>query len=65
MYLWLAVTADEFELPLVVADSAEQLANELGTDRKQIYRVIWGEAEGKIPLRKYFVRKVWVPDDEL
>ena len=29
--LWLAVTADELELPIVVADSSSELAEKLGT----------------------------------
>ncbi len=29
-YLWLAVTADEYELPLVVEDTAAALARRLG-----------------------------------
>lgn len=29
--LWLAVTADELELPIIVADSSVELAEKLGT----------------------------------
>lgn len=28
--LWLAVTADEFELPIAIEDSAEKLASKIG-----------------------------------
>ena len=30
-FLWLAVTADEFEFPIFVEDSARKLAEKLGT----------------------------------
>lgn len=29
-YLWMAVTADEYELPLYVADTARELAEQYG-----------------------------------
>ena len=34
--LWLAVTPDKYELPLYVADSAQELANILKTTRNNI-----------------------------
>ena len=33
-YLWLCVEADEYELPLVVADSARELAQKVGRHRE-------------------------------
>ena len=33
-YLWLAVTADEYELPLVIEDTAAALARRLGGYRQ-------------------------------
>lgn len=35
--IWMLVTTDEFELPLVVADSAGELARILGTVPDSIY----------------------------
>lgn len=35
-YLWLAVTADEYELPLVVEDTAAALARRLGVSEDTV-----------------------------
>ena len=43
-YLWLAVTADEYELPLVVEDTAAALARRLGISENTV-RVV--EYRGK------------------
>ena len=43
-YLWLAVTADEYELPLVVENTAAALARRLGVSEETV-RVI--EYRGK------------------
>lgn len=39
-YLWLAVTADEYELPLVVADSAEELGAKFGVKANTVISAI-------------------------
>ena len=31
MYVWVAVEANEFELPIIVADTSSELAEKLGT----------------------------------
>ena len=38
-YLWLAVTADEYELPLVVEDTAAALARRLGVSENTVRAV--------------------------
>lgn len=40
MNLWLKVTADKYEFPLAVADSASQLANMVGTSKECIYSCV-------------------------
>lgn len=40
MNLWLYVTKDEYELPIIVADSAGQLALRLGIPRNNIFTAI-------------------------
>lgn len=50
-YLWLAVTADEYELPLIVADTAKELANKCGittgTVKSSVYQNCSGIAAGR------------------
>lgn len=38
-YLWLAVTADEYELPLAVEDTAAALARRLGVSENTVRTV--------------------------
>jgi len=51
-YLWLAVTPDEYELPLCVADSARQLAEELGITCVNVLASEARGISGKITGRK-------------
>lgn len=39
-YLYMAVTADDYELPIAVEDSAIDLANKLGIDPISVYNSI-------------------------
>ena len=39
-YLWLKVTQDEYQLPLVVARSADELAKMCGVGKEVIFRWI-------------------------
>ena len=39
-FLWLAVTADEYELPIFVEDTAEKLAKKCGLTTGAIFRSI-------------------------
>lgn len=43
-YLWMAVTADEYELPLAVEDTAAALARRLGVSENTVRTV---ESRGK------------------
>lgn len=50
-YLWMCVEADEYELPLIVADSARELAEMVGlsvdTVTVSAYRGYNGKASGR------------------
>ena len=69
-YLWLAVTADEYELPLVIEDTAAALARRLGVSENTVRTVEYrGKNERYRKTRKgpmpgfgtrYKVRKVEV-----
>ena len=63
MTIWLAVTADRFELPLAVEDSAVELAKRMGVSRRNIYKKLSDEQGGRI-LEGYAVRKVDEDDAE-
>ena len=69
-YLWMAVTADEYELPLVIEDTAAALARRLGVSENTVRTVDYrGKNERYRKTRKgpmpgfgvrYKVRKVEV-----
>ncbi|WP_410495060.1 hypothetical protein QTL86_12970 [Cellulosilyticum sp. ST5] len=44
---WMAVTADKYELPICVEDSAEELANVFGIKKCTVYTQIKKGASGK------------------
>ena len=52
-YLWVAVEADEYELPLAVCDTAQQLGDLYGLHKARIYDSIRKENSGRICGRKY------------
>ena len=52
-YLWLAVEADEYELPLAVADSARELAEKCGTTKHNIESFVSKQCNGRISGIKY------------
>ena len=52
-YLWMAVTPDEYELPLCVADTARELAEKYGTTTNTIITLERGGYSGKINGKKY------------
>lgn len=37
-YIWMAVTADQYELPLAVADTAPELAKILGISKRAVWQ---------------------------
>lgn len=73
-YLWMAVTADEYELPLAVEDTAAALARRLGVSENTVRTVEYrGKNEryrrtkkGPMPGfgTRYKVRKVEVEHNE-
>ena len=52
-YLWLAVTPDQYELPLAVADTAEQLAEMFGLTRGSVINLVSKNAPGSRSGRKF------------
>ena len=61
-YLWIAVTADEYELPICVADSAQELANKFGVTDNTIRNCVMRGRSGRQNGYKYLkVRR----EDEL
>lgn len=46
-YLYLAVTADEYELPICIETSPMELANKLGITAREIIKGISGKYSGK------------------
>jgi hypothetical protein len=66
--LFLAVTADKYELPLYVADSVGELADRYGIKRKDMYSRMVGFRTGKYTGKgrgqKFITVKVKVKDGE-
>lgn len=52
-YLWLCVEADEYELPLAVADTAKQLAEMLGTSKSNVENCALSKDNGRISGRRF------------
>ena len=52
-YLWLAVDADEYELPLYVADSARELAEKFNMNPHTLECNAWYGHNGRISGRKF------------
>jgi len=52
-YLWLAVTPDQYELPLAVADTAEQLGALFGLTRGSVINLASKNAPGTRAGRKF------------
>lgn len=60
-YYWLCVEADEYELPLAVADTARELGEMMGTNKHNVETFVSKGSSGKKYGKKYLkVRK----DDE-
>jgi hypothetical protein len=60
-YLWLAVTADKYELPIIVEESAKQLADKLGITSSTVIASVSRNNTGKNAGRK--IVKVNIDDD--
>ena len=52
-YYWLAVEADEYELPLVVCDTAEELGKMFGVTKNSVIDSVGKNKSGKISGRKF------------
>ena len=52
-YLWLAVTADEYELPLIVADTAQELADKFGITASSVMNCVIRQHGGRQNGYKY------------
>lgn len=59
--LLLYVTRDEYELPLFVTDSVEELAEYAGVTRATIDSKLCNVRHGKTKKSRY--REVWIEDD--
>ena len=62
MTLWIKVTNDELELPVAVADSAEELAKILNVSRTTIISAATRYERGQVAFSVY--RKVEVEDED-
>ena len=62
MTLWLEVSQDDLELPLIVAHSAQELADKTGTNVDNVYKAVSRVKKGEVH-RGRFV-KVEIDDNE-
>ena len=53
LYLWLMVEADEYELPLAVADSASELAKMVGVTTSTVEICAMRDSDGSISGHRY------------
>lgn len=52
-YYWLAVEADEYELPLAVADTAKELGDIFGISKSVVIEAVKNNRSGRISGRKF------------
>ena len=52
-FLWLAVTPDAYELPIMVCDTAEELGQKYGLSRNSIISNVKRKADGTRSGRKF------------
>ncbi len=62
MYLFLKITMDKYELPLIVAGSIREMAKLSGTTENNITSQLHKAKKGIIKRCQY--KKVWVDNDE-
>lgn len=60
-YVWIAVSQDEYELPIAVADSGTELAEILGIDKRTIFSTRSHYKDGTLKSCRY--HKIEVDDD--
>ena len=51
-YIWLAVEADKYELPIAVADTARELGQLIGSNKHNVETAAIKNCNGKISNRK-------------
>lgn len=51
-YYYMTVTTDKYELPIIVAESARELAEKLGIKESTVYSTIDLDRSGKIKTQK-------------
>lgn len=61
-HLWMAVTPDEYELPLAVEDTARELGNRFNVDANVVMSCVKKERTGKNTGRKFI--KVEIREDD-
>lgn len=62
-YIWLAVDADAYELPIAVADTAEELANILGVTRNTVLVTALRGHNGAISGRRIYKLRKEISDE--
>lgn len=60
MYVYMAVTVDEYELPVAIADTIVALAKMMNTTDTAIRSSLYQEKIGRIKKARY--KKVWIND---
>lgn len=53
-YLWLAVDADKYELPIAVASSARELGEMIGSNKHNVETTVLKNCNGRISNRRIF-----------
>ena len=61
--VYTAVTDDEYELPIAVADGMREIARTMGVDPACVFRHVHGMVKGKYKMPCKFV-KVYIEDQE-
>ena len=62
-FLWIAVEADEYELPIAIEDSAEKLGKIFGVSRSTITNCIKSKCDGTHSGRKYIKVRIREPKE--
>jgi len=52
-YLYLQVTDDKYELPIIVADDVHELARKAGVDVSTVRSSLWRHETGKLKFSKF------------
>ena len=47
MHVWMAVSADKYELPIAIADTAKELAEMIGYKEQSVIHAIYRKTTGK------------------